>query len=113
MAQENDVKILEWPPQPAQLEHHFVGGPSCPVEISFDKTPAEVNVHASAQDPVHVDMQMNMNLTARNTIPVCIEVCRPICAQSEYTIHIEVFDRPVAAITIRGLTRLFNCDEKE
>jgi len=110
MAQE-DVKILAWPNQPAQLEHHFIPGPPCPVQIAFDPAPANVVVHASAQSPVHVDM--NMNLAARSIIPVCIEVCRPICAQSEYTIGIEIFDRAVALITLRGQTRIFNCDESK
>ena len=109
---QDDVKVIAWPNQPAQLEHHFVGGAPCPVQISFDKTPANVVVQATAQDPVHVNMNMNMNLMARNTIPVCIDVCKPICAQSEYTIGIEIFDRPVALITLRGQTRIFNCDEK-
>ncbi|MGD0291698.1 MAG: hypothetical protein ABSC63_18920 [Candidatus Binataceae bacterium] len=109
---QDDVKVIGWPSQPAQLEHQFVGGTACPVQISFDKTPANVTVQATAQDPVHVDMNMNMNLMARNTIPVCIEVCKPICVQSEYTIGIEIFDRPVALITLRGQTRIFNCDEK-
>jgi len=113
MAQEDDVKILAWPDQPAQLEHHFVGGTPCPVQIAFEPAPANVVVRATAQDPVHVDMNMNMNLVARSTIPVCIEVCRPICAQSEYTIGIEIFDRPVALITLRGQTRIFNCDESK
>jgi hypothetical protein len=45
-------------------------------------------------------------------LELCVEVCRPICAQSEYTIGIEIFSRPVAQITVRGLTRLFNCDEQ-
>lgn len=50
---------------------------------------------------------------ARETpLPICIEVCRPICAQSDYTIGIEIFTRPIAQITVRGLTRLFNCDEQ-
>jgi hypothetical protein len=53
-----------------------------------------------------------MNLAAKDTIPVCIKVCEPICAESSYTIGIDVFDRPVAQITIKGLTRLFNCGDR-
>lgn len=45
-------------------------------------------------------------------IPVCIRLCEPICARSEYSIDITVFDRPVASITVAGQTRLFNCDDK-
>ncbi len=65
------------------------------VKVIFDKEPANVVV-----------------ATAK-TIPVCIEVCQPICAQSDYTISIEIFDRPVAVIKLSGLTRIFNCDEKK
>jgi hypothetical protein len=60
------------------------------------------------QDEVRI---VDVNLAARGVIPVCIEVCRPICAQSDYTIGIDIFNRPVVQITLRGLTRIFNCDE--
>jgi hypothetical protein len=46
------------------------------------------------------------------SVKLCVSVCEPICAQSEYTIGIEIFDRPVASITVRGTTRLFNCSDK-
>jgi hypothetical protein len=45
-------------------------------------------------------------------IPVCIRLCEPICARSEYSIDITIFDRPVASIAVAGQTRLFNCDDK-
>jgi hypothetical protein len=54
---------------------------------------------------------VDINLAARSVIPVCIEVCRPICAQSAYTIGIDIFNRPVVQITLNGQTRIFNCDE--
>src|SRR5712691_10245309 len=105
--QENLVKIVAWPQEPAKLEHHFVLEKPCPVSISFDGTPANVVVHTEPQNPLHVDM--NMHIMAREVIPLCIKVCEPICARSEYTIGIDIFDRPVAAITVRGQTRFFNC----
>lgn len=62
------------------------------------------------------DQPLNAHLDAtvsvRNQIPVCIRLCEPICARSEYTIGITIFDRPVATISVGGETRLFNCDEK-
>jgi hypothetical protein len=64
------------------------------------------------QWPEHA-FALTHNFSAREPVPVCISVCEPICAQSEYTIGIEIFDRPVAAITVRGMTRLFNCGEKQ
>jgi hypothetical protein len=45
-------------------------------------------------------------------LKVCVSVCEPICAQSEYTVSVDIFDRPVATITVRGTTRVFNCSEK-
>jgi hypothetical protein len=93
------VRILEWPKEePALLEHRFDAD-----------APANVIVRTD-EGPLSVDMAMNV--TARETIPVCIKVCEPICAASEYTIAIDVFDRPVASITIKGLTRLFNCERE-
>jgi hypothetical protein len=96
--EEDVVRIVEWPEGPALLQHQF------------EKTPAHLVVETWPQDPVHVDMAMNV--VAREQIPVCIRVCEPICAQSEYTIAIDIFDRPVAAINIKGMTRLFNCREE-
>jgi hypothetical protein len=48
----------------------------------------------------------------RDTVPVCIKLCEPICADSRYEIGIDIFERPVAKITIGGVTRFFNCREK-
>jgi hypothetical protein len=93
------VRIVEWPKEPALLDHRFDAD-----------APAHVIVRSDEQ-PFHVDMQMNV--AAREVIPVCIQVCEPICAESNYTIAIDIFDRPVAAITIKGLTRLFNCGDKQ
>jgi hypothetical protein len=97
--EEDLVRIVEWPKEPALLDHRFDAG-----------APAHVIVRSDEQ-PFHVDMQMNV--AAREVIPVCIQVCEPICAESNYTIAIDIFDRPVAAITIKGLTRLFNCGDRQ
>jgi hypothetical protein len=93
------VSIVAWPEKPAKLEH------------AFDK-PVTVVVQAPPKDPLNVNMNMQMNVVAREIIPVCIKLCEPICARSDYTIGINIFDRPVAAITIKGVTRLFNCKEE-
>ena len=60
---------------------------------------------ATVQETVHV-------ITIRDTVPVCIKLCEPICAESKYEIGIEIFDRPVGKITVGGLTRFFNCRDK-
>lgn len=66
--------------------------------------PSQVHIVAWPKDAISV--------AVREPIPVCIKLCEPICARSEYTIGIDIFDRPVAAITVKGLTKLFGCDER-
>jgi hypothetical protein len=93
------VRIVEWPKEEALLDHRFDADSPAHVVVRSDERAFQVD--------------MDMSLRAREVIPVCIQVCEPICADSEYTIAIDVFDRPVAAITIKGRTRLFNCGDKE
>ncbi|MDX6400571.1 MAG: hypothetical protein QOF27_1177 [Gaiellaceae bacterium] len=92
------VRIVEWPKDRALLDHRFEADAPAHVVVRSDEQPFQV--------------EMGMNLSARDVIPVCIKVCEPICAESAYTIAIDIFDRPVAAITIKGLTRLFNCGDE-
>jgi hypothetical protein len=98
-AEENVVRIVQWPDQPAQVTHSFNSA-----------KPAAVNISTVPQQPLQVEMAMQMS--SRDPMKLCISVCEPICAQSEYTIGIDVFDRPVASITVRGTTKLFNCSDK-
>ena len=109
--EENNVTILAWPKEKLGVEHSFDDEKPCPVKISFvENAPAHVIVHADERDPFHVDM--NMNVKARETIPICIKVCEPICVRSDYDIGITVFDRPTAAITVRGQTKIHMCKEE-
>ncbi len=55
---------------------------------------------------------MNMDLRVPEAVPLCINLCEPICAESNYTIGISIFDRPVVSLTIRGRTRLSGCREE-
>jgi hypothetical protein len=110
MAEENIVRIVEWPPGLARLEHHFDLDKPCPVVISFEPTPANVVLSTERQQPLAVDM--NMHLSAREPVPICIKLCEPICARSDYTIGITLFDRPIISITIKGTTKVFNCNEE-
>jgi hypothetical protein len=109
MAEEKNVHIESWPKEPAGLEHHFVKGEILPVSISFDPAPAHVVI---AAPPNTLAVDMNMALSASETLPLCISLCEPICAESDYTIGITIFDRPVITINLHGKTRFFNCREE-
>ena len=109
MPEERIVKIVAWPEEPAKVEHRFNSEKPCPVSIAFEKTPANVIVHSNPKEPLHVDMAMNV--IAKETIPVCIKMCEPICVKSKYAIAIDIFDRPVANIVLQGETRISNCRE--
>lgn len=56
-------------------------------------------------------LDMDMDIKAKEPIPVCIKLCEPICVSSEYKIDIKIFDNPFAGITIRGQTKLFSCND--
>lgn len=104
---EQNVTIVAWPKDPAKLEHQFDESTPCPVKVSFGEAPAHVAVHFSPDERMQVDM--NMAVAVRQQIPICIRLCEPICASSDYTVGISVFDTPVFSIRLQGLTRLFNC----
>lgn len=102
---ESNVKILSWPEKPVSLEHQFNLEEPFPISLFFEKTPANVIIHTTQKEPLNVNMAMN--IIAKETIPLCVKLCEPICAESEYTIKINIFDKPVGTFIIRGLTKLF------
>jgi hypothetical protein len=110
MAEEHHVRITGWPAEPVQLQHRVHPEEPVPVSVSFQPSPARVVVSTEPGRRMAVDM--NMLLRAAEAIPLCIALCEPICAESNYVIGISIFDRPVASITIRGRTRLYNCREE-
>ena len=110
MADESIVRIVEWPKEAARLEHRFEFDRPCPVSISFEPTPARVIVATAPAQPL--DVEMNMRVAFRETVPLCIRLCEPVCARSDYSIGITLFDRPIISIRVRGTTRLFNCNEE-
>jgi hypothetical protein len=107
---ETNVTIVSWPKEPVTVEHHTAPEEPCAVSIAFAETPARVIVATDPKQPVSVDMKMQV--TAREPVPICIKLCEPICAKSDYTIGINIFDNPFASINIRGMTRLYNCHEQ-
>lgn len=109
MAEEQHVSIVSWPKEPAGLAHQFDPENPCPVSIRFTEAPVHVIVAGDPKQPLDVDMKMQVS--AREAIPLCIKLCEPICARSDYTIGINIFDNPFASITVRGMTRLGACDE--
>lgn len=111
MADEHDVRIVDWPDEPARLRHHFDPDSPTPVRVVFDEPPANVIVATPPGDAL--DVNMAMRLGVRDVIPICLQLCDALCAKSDYTIGITVFDRPVATISIRGMTRLFDCRDEE
>ena len=107
----NHVYIVSWPKEPAKLEHQFKKDSPAEVELKFEKDPANVVIQDWPRQPMRVDM--DMHLRAKDPVPVCISLCEPICAKSDYTISVNFFDRPLGTITIKGITKLFNCFESE
>jgi len=109
MAEDMNVRIVTWPDEPVQLAHRFDLNTPAPVQVSFGSSPARVSISSELGKPLAVDM--NMSVHVPETLPICIRLCEPICAESHYTIGISIFDRPVITLTIRGKTRLFSSRE--
>ena len=109
--EKNNVYIVSWPKEPAQVEHQFKKGSPAEVDIRFDKDPAHLAIDHWPEDKMNVDM--NMNLVVRQPVPVCIRLCEPICAKSDYKISINFLDRPIGSIIIKGMTKLFACTDNE
>ncbi len=107
----NHVHIVSWPKEPAKLEHQFKKDSPANVEIKFDKEPANVVIQNGPKNPMNVDM--DMFLKVKEPVPVCISLCEPICAKSDYTVSLNFLDRHVGSISIKGMTKLFNCFENE
>ncbi len=108
---QHKVHIVTWPKEPARLKHSFESNEPCPVSVKFEKDPANVVVSTTPENPLAVNMDMSVK--AREAIPICIKVCEPICARSDYFIGITIFDRPTAGINVRGETRIVNCREDD
>ncbi|HYN33137.1 MAG TPA: hypothetical protein VES40_10975 [Ilumatobacteraceae bacterium] len=57
-------------------------------------------------------VDMNMTMRADKPVPVCFTLCEPICARSDYSIGLSIFDNPVVRIRVVGETRIAACGDK-
>ena len=107
--QENVVSIVSWP-EKAKVEHNFRLEEACPVSILIEKQPLNVEIHSSPEESLNVNT--NVNVSVKEAVPVCIRLAEPVCARSEYTIGIDIFDKPFAGVTFRGQTIVFNYQDE-
>lgn len=102
--EEKNVRIIEWPKEPAILSHNFPK----PVDINIPN-PVGLNMFNSEDKPLH----LNMNLSDGKVLPICIKLCEPICAESNYKIGITLMGQPFIEIALQGITRIFNCSDRK
>lgn len=104
MAEDRTITISAWPAEPARLSHGFESGSPLPARVGFlSGQPLGVRL-GSGGAPIPIDMRML--LAAPRAIPICLSLCEAICADSDYTIGITLFDRPIISIRLRGRTRI-------
>jgi hypothetical protein len=48
-------------------------------------------------------------LVVREQVPICLSLCEPVCAQSDYQVTISLFGVSAATITVKGVTRFEEC----
>lgn len=94
-------------PLNVDMNHQFIMDGPCPVKVTFDEAPANVIVSTDPKKPLIVDLNLRTTEPIRHT--VCVKVCEPICAKSDYAVGIALRERPIAQISIKGMTRIFNC----
>ena len=83
---QQDVTIAAWPKDPLTITHR----------TDPDATP---------------QVDMNMSMRADKPVPVCFTLCEPICARSDYSIGVSIFDNPVIRIRLVGETRIQPCGD--
>ena len=80
--------------------------PDKPLDVNIPN-PVGLKMFNSQDAPLHLNM-----LTDGKVIPVCIKLCEPICAESSYKIGINLMGQSFAEIQITGITKIFNCRDK-
>ena len=68
-----------------------------------------ITIAAWPAEPLSIRQTSEQTISFRGEVSLCIRVCEPICARSDYTVGITLCDRPVASVTVSGTTRLLNC----
>jgi hypothetical protein len=105
MTEQMDVRILAWPESPVNLRH---SGDEQPVRLLIAVEPdPPVQVELRTDEPL--DVRMQMDIAAQEPVALCIDVCEPICASSDYQVGMDLFDQPVAQVAVRGTTRVERC----
>src|SRR5687768_4706965 len=84
--------------------------PQQDVTINAWPDPLAVTHRTDPERTPQVDMTMTMR--ADRPVPVCFTLCEPICARSDYSIGLSIFDNPVVRIRIVGETRIAPCGDK-
>jgi hypothetical protein len=108
MAEQQNISISRWPSAPVKVSHAF-SGDACPVSIHFEPRPARVRIETSRTTPLNVSMEAR--LAGKAPIPICIRVCEPICADSDYRVGLTAFDEAVAEVAVRGRTKIGACKQ--
>ena len=108
MADDKSLRIVEWPSAALALAHTYAGDRPLPLAASFGTSPVSVRLSTAGGPPL--SLSLSSLWAARGTIPLCLSLCESICATSDYTIGITLFDKPVATIRIQGRT-VFSRDQ--
>jgi hypothetical protein len=93
--EEESIHIVEWPKeQRALLDHTF-------------SSEAPLHVTAWPKETLNVNMLHNQG----RDVPLCIKICEPICAESNYRVSLSLLGQPFIEIVVKGITRLFACKD--
>jgi hypothetical protein len=108
MAEEEDVRVLTWPADPAVLQHRGGGEEPVALRVAFEEAPP-ASVLVLTDDGRPLGVTMRLEVAARQPVPLCIDICEPLCATSDYRVGVTVFDQPFAEISVAGTTRIERC----
>jgi hypothetical protein len=108
MADDKAVRIVGWAPAPLPMTHAYTGNHPLRIAAGFGTAPLGVHVSADGGQPFA--LSLSMLLAAPGAIPMCLSLCESICATSDYTVGITIFNKPVVTIRLQGRT-VFSLDK--